>query len=356
MFGEQRFQLARHDHKRAFTLVELLVVIAIIGILVALLLPAVQAAREAARRSQCKNNLKQMGLAALNLESSQGHLPHSGWGWRWAGDPDGGYGDKQPGGWYYNILEFTENGSLRDLGSDGNYSRLTTAQKDQAKICVSTSVPMFYCPSRRGAGYYPYVHSDNFFNVTRPEVLGRNDYAANSGSLFPGSIYEGPPAPRSNAGMPEIRDYLDNFIDHSLPRQIRKNGRLGNVDISGNGPVLAVYGVRLARITDGTSNTLLFGEKHVAIDQYDNATSSGNDQGWNLGFDIDINRWTQYPPAPDSDPLTYGDSRNFSIFGSAHSGGVQFVNCDGSVDMVDFDIDPTVYLARGTINGGEVTQ
>lgn len=82
--------------------------IAIIGVLVGLLLPAIQAAREAARRAECKNRLKQMGLAALNLEGTHKHFPTGGWGWRYAGDPDRGYSSKQPGGWYYGILAHTE--------------------------------------------------------------------------------------------------------------------------------------------------------------------------------------------------------------------------------------------------------
>ena len=341
--------------QRAFTLVELLVVIAIIGILVALLLPAVQAAREAARRSQCKNNLKQLGLACLNHESTHGELPAGGWGWQWAGDSDGGYGYKQPGGWFFNILVYAELESLHDLGSDGNYATISTAQEEGAKVRVSTSVDMFYCPSRRGAGYYPYSHSDNFYNVARPDVLGRNDYAANSGSLVPASIYTGPPDPGNRGTMPDPRDYRDSYTDYSLTNgRTTTGGRFGPTDYSGNGPIMAVFGLRLARITDGTSSTFLLGEKYIAEDQYDTGTDAGNDQGWDLGFDYNVNRFTTYPPAPDTTPLSYADSGSVSTFGSTHSGGCQFVYCDGSVDLISFDIDEDTYKALGTINGGEV--
>ena len=100
----------------AFTLVELLVVITILGVLMALLLPAVNGVREAMRRAQCKNNLYQIGKAALQHSAMHDHYPSSGWGWEWVGDPDRGFGARQPGGWIYNALPFMGLDMIHDLG------------------------------------------------------------------------------------------------------------------------------------------------------------------------------------------------------------------------------------------------
>jgi len=146
--------------RRGFTLVELLVVIAIIGILIALLLPAIQAARESARTIQCKNNLKQMGLAVNSHLSAFRTFPSAGWGWDWVGDANRGGGASQMGGWLYQILPNMEQNNLYRLAS-------STSGCQQM---ISTPVSTFNCPSRRNGG--PYVHIVDPFDLADDAGLG----------------------------------------------------------------------------------------------------------------------------------------------------------------------------------------
>ncbi len=150
----------------AFTLVELLVVITIIGILIALLLPAVQAAREAARQAQCANHLKQIGLACLEHEQINGVLPTGGWGNWWVGDPDRGFGSRQPGGWAFSILPYMEQQALHDLGAG------MTGAARQAAITQREATPIeaWSCPTRRPPGIYPQTPVITYYNVTIPPL------------------------------------------------------------------------------------------------------------------------------------------------------------------------------------------
>ena len=132
------------SRRNAFTLVELLVVIAIIGILIALLLPAVQSAREAARRTQCKNQLRQLAIACLNHHDVQRHFPTSGWGWRWQPDPGEGFGKGQPGGWGFNILPFIEEQALREAATPTGDRRLDL---ERLLDLVQSPIETFNCPS-----------------------------------------------------------------------------------------------------------------------------------------------------------------------------------------------------------------
>jgi prepilin-type N-terminal cleavage/methylation domain-containing protein len=313
--------------RAAFTLIELLVVIAIIGILIALLLPAVQAAREAARRTQCSNNLKQMGVATLNHYAALRYFPSGGWGYPWAGLGDRGFGYKQPGGWAYSILPFAEEESVYTLGAGAAYG--STALQNAVTQRVNTPVSFAICPTRRYVQLVtvgPYIQSLGSFRYAAPTTLCvRGDYAINNGdtvrSAWPSDGSQ-PPAtvPQGDAqGFP-------------WPSP---------VGFDGISMVRSQVGLR--EVTDGTSKTYLIGEKYIDPNHYTDGQDLGDNECLFGGDDLDMNRWTgtagsYYPPLPDTPGVTA-----YYNYGSAHAGIWQAVFCDGSVHTIGFDIDPEVH-------------
>src|SRR4051794_22308289 len=170
--------------RSAFTLVELLVVIAVMGILIALLLPAVQSARESARMIQCKNHLKQIGLAWLHHHDTQGFFPTGGWGSNWTGDPDRGFDKRQPGGWAYNTLPFLEEEQVHDLGQRMSYGAHQD-KKDVLAQATQSAAPLFLCPSRRPQTE-PFIFTRQAatlanINLKTTSNVWRGDYSANAG-------------------------------------------------------------------------------------------------------------------------------------------------------------------------------
>jgi prepilin-type N-terminal cleavage/methylation domain-containing protein/prepilin-type processing-associated H-X9-DG protein len=285
----------RLSDRVAFTLVELLVVIAIIGILVALLLPAVQAARESARRTQCQNHLKQLGLACQNHHSSLNIFPDAGESWSVGRTGQGTSPNlhtpktapEQYWGWLYQILPYMEQEALWNEGDDA--------------VVQKTPVPAYFCPSRR-----------------RPMVIGGtravNDYAGNGG------IY-------TSAGA------------------MWGDGKVGGVIVRRKQSVE----ITLADIKDGSANTILAGEKRVdsqAIGTFQCDDNEGHTSGW----DWDIIRWGNDPPLPDRDAMDQCEL----LFGSAHSGGAQFVMCDGAVRFIGYSTDKTNFYRACHRKDGEV--
>lgn len=319
---------------RGFTLVELLVVIAIIAILVLLLLPAVQAAREAARRTQCINNLKQLGLAALNHESAHGYLPASGWGWRWQGDPDLGYGKDQPGGVFYNMIEFMEYADVRSQGQG-----MQQPQKEQAMfVAATTPICTFQCPTRRECRTYPLRRNgdlaDNIRICREPDChVPRPDYQANSGSINVGET-RGP----SNYGQ-----YWSGQWDNPYSRED------GGDYFRQDGITFAQSRVEIGDIKDGTSKTYLVGEKYLTSTNYTNGADPADDQNILLGHDRDVNGYAHRQLLPFRD--LPNNQKNWN-FGSAHTSVWNAVFCDGSVRSLPFSINPLTHEAFGGRDDG----
>lgn len=294
---------------RGFTLVELLVVIAIIGILVALLLPAIQAARESARRTECSNHLKQMGVALQNHHDTKKYFPTGGrvpWDYanRFGNDPvsaspDGGVGP----GWAYQILPFME--------------QVTLYEYDDPTFAVIRATPLktYFCPSRRG-----------------PTMYNGQDYLMDYAGATPGDT----------VNPPNENDFWRGNI-WGVP-QGDYNGMI----------VRSGYGRKttFGSIIDGSSNVIAIGEKQLNILNY--GTGDWHDDcGWTDGWDPDLMRFTAWRPYPDQRGGVAPDGHDIGHhFGSAHPAGATFVFGDGAVKIITYDIDATVFNNLGDRRDG----
>jgi prepilin-type N-terminal cleavage/methylation domain-containing protein/prepilin-type processing-associated H-X9-DG protein len=301
----------------AFTLVELLVVIAIIGILIALLLPAIQAAREAARRSQCCNNLRQLGIGCINHVAAQRHFPTGGWGWLWVGDPDRGYGKRQPGSWTYNILPYIEMAQLHDMGK----AQTAAVKMKTANQLTHTPLSIMNCPTRRPAICYPnygttFVAYNADSNPAADNVLARCDYAASSG-IRNWAYQTGPTtaAGESTYGWLSEKTFFGVIYQRSTTKG--------------------------TEIVDGTSHTILLGEKSLNPDHYRDGVDWADNENLYSGWNDDNHRSSAYEGEGyrrDTPGLAWYES-----FGSAHTLCANFVFCDGSVHSVNYTVNPTLF-------------
>jgi len=259
------------------TLVELLVVIAIIGTLMALILPAVQMARESSRRSSCANNLKQLATSVLLYEQAHGIMPTGGWGPDWVGDPDAGFTPKQPGGWIYNILPYVEQQALRDIGK----GQPAEAKQTSLIKLLETPLGICQCPSRRLPRAYPYKGPAELKNVKPPEKVAKSDYAI---------------SPTVSSEQSEV--LLSNIV-----------------------------------LRRGASNTVMAGEKGLSADNYTTGIAPGDQLSMYCGDSKDVRRTV-------GNSATGDHSGGGAGFGGPHPGGCNYVYCDASVKFVDDDVLP----------------
>jgi prepilin-type N-terminal cleavage/methylation domain-containing protein len=297
---------------RGFTLVELLVVIAIIGSLVALLLPAVQAAREAARRNSCTSNLKQIGLAAQNHHDSKGYYP--------AGrDAFNQFGVS----WAFRLLPYLEASNVYQAFAQGK------AVFDDLNIpAMRTPIAVYACPSRRpAAADRDFDNNDTPPTVRAAAALG--DYAACAGKDFMNGTTTVIAGKDTGALRPDTRP-----------------------DLAESGAIFSFSRTKIQYVVDGLSNTLLVGDKHKPqtpdVDNPDMLDYERGDTAFLAGdtpHTIFAGTGTGMATGPND------GSRN--KFGSEHADVTQFVFLDGHVKPLPNSLDLKVFNLLGTIGDEE---
>jgi prepilin-type N-terminal cleavage/methylation domain-containing protein len=334
-----RSQLTKRSERRGFTLIELLIVIAIIGVLVSLTIPAAMKAREAANRTSCSNNLRQMGIAFQAHQTQYKYLPTAGLtdfaaptfappaGTNTAYIPY--VGASQDAGWGYQILPFMDAEPIWEGLAVASSGTTATTQTAMMQNTIAPPLKFFFCPSRRQPATNNYTNAKFPYEAVYSSVQGKaatvalSDYAGCNGTT-PGAV-------------------------------------------PGNGAVISESGGRLTvnitDIRDGTSYTLLLGEK------------AANPRLGSITNEDDLGYFSGYGPVPGSISGTLGTNFNTirfasqallplrdlevtgptgGAFGSAHFGSWNALMADGSVQQLSYTISGTVFAALGTIQGNEI--
>jgi prepilin-type N-terminal cleavage/methylation domain-containing protein/prepilin-type processing-associated H-X9-DG protein len=360
-FSELRSTLPLHQKgdamnnnstKTGFTLVELLVVIGIIAVLVGLLLPAVQSVREAARRTTCQNNVKQLAIGLLGHESLKTHFPTNGWGWAWTGESDRGSTRKQPAGWIFNVLPHVERLDLHQMDSGLQGAAREAAHRDR----LASPLPLVSCPTRR-QGVFDYSYGHTFVNAGIPGKIAKSDYAANGGDVLVSPMF---PAFASWVSASTGPDSGPSSLSEGESPRAEATFARKQQDATGVFYVGSTTAIK--DIPDGTSKTILFGEKHVRpVSYYQNSSDGSDNEAALIGCNMDITRWTCFEPTPDNGwpeftltprPAIGGTDWSHN-FGSAHPGGFTVAMCDGSAAFLTFSISPTVFKTLGNRKDGQ---
>jgi prepilin-type N-terminal cleavage/methylation domain-containing protein len=344
----------------AFTLVELLVVIAIIGVLVALLLPAVQAAREAARRSQCSNNCKQIMLSMLNhLEAKQAfpsggiapwpriqHYTSSG------GSPNGP--EKQGLSWGFQILPYLEGQTVYNIRNE--------------RQMEETAISMYYCPSRRpptkalvpnDTGGFPYLIDYAAAVPFRARGSGGTDAAYTTLLTKTATAADTPACAQETFwGLPgsPVHDFTANASKSLLFTGFNGVIVRSNLHVHRGSGAKNEYDwytpIDHGKITDGSSNTLVIGEKFLPPSTYLGTAPATwhDDKGWTDGWDPDGLRSTVCTPMPDREITSASpDETRLSgyRFGGAHATGMNSAFADGSIHHINFNVDLELFNKLG---------
>lgn len=291
--------MATRSRRKAFTLIELLVVIAIIAILIGLLLPAVQKVREAAARTQCSNNLKQIGLAWHSFHDANGYFPFAG----------------------KNACDSPRNAAVTDancipaVAPDPPFPPGVTDHRNGP-----------YDRNEWSWAYYilPYIEQDAIFRSTSNTTINQT----------PVKTYYCP------TRRPAILFNNQAKIDYA-----------GSAGTGSNGMVVRTGSARvdMAAVTDGTSNTIMVGERQLNVGNL-GGTNDDNEPYVSPGWDSEIFRLSNTPPAPDT--RVAGNTNGSNAFGSSHTGGFQVVMGDGSGRFIRFAVDAEQFRRAGIRNDG----